>query len=97
MALSIGLAKNLYMQINNQKSVTVSVVSHGHSGLVRSMIDSLAAAGDPWVSRVVITSNAPSLDDFPVVPRDGLRFDVQRIDNAQARGFGANHNQAFKQ
>lgn len=97
MALAIGLAKSPYMQANNQKSVTVSVVSHGHSGLVRSMIDSLAASGGPLVARVVITSNAPSLDDFPDMPVDGLRFDVQRTDNAQARGFGANHNQAFKQ
>lgn len=85
------------MQVNNQKSVTVSVVSHGHSGLVRSMIDSLAAAGSPLVSRLVITSNVPSLDDFPDRPAEGLSFEVQRTDNAQARGFGANHNQAFKQ
>lgn len=97
MALSMWLAKNLYMQVNNQKSVTVSVVSHGHSGLVRSMIDSLAASGCSWVSRVVITSNDPSLDDFSNMPAEGLPFDVQRTDNVQARGFGANHNQAFKQ
>ena len=97
MASSMWLVKSLYMQVNNQKSVTVSVVSHGHSGLVRSLIDSLVASGGPCVSRVVITSNVPSLDDFPNVHAEGLRFDVKRTDNAQAHGFGANHNHAFEQ
>ena len=85
------------MQVNKNRSVTVSVVSHSHSALVRSLIDSLVALGSPWVSRVVITSNAPALDDFQNMPIEGLGFDVKRIDNIQACGFGANHNQAFKQ
>lgn len=84
------------MNPDSKNTVTLSVVSHGHSALVRSMIDSLAALGGDCVSRFLITSNDPSLDDFPDEPLQGFPFIIQRSDNVQVRGFGANHNQAFK-
>lgn len=85
------------MSPNSQKLVTISAVSHGHSGLVQALIESLAASGCLGIARMVITSNVPALDEFSTVPVNGVFFDVEYIKNTKALGFGANHNQAFKQ
>lgn len=84
------------MEKTTDNKVTVSVISHGHSALVLSMVDSLASLGGEGVSRFIVTSNDPSLDDFLNARFQGLPFLVHRIDNKEIQGFGTNHNQAFK-
>lgn len=68
--------------------VTVSIVSHGHGGMVSALIDQLRACPD--VGEVIVTRNVP--ETFRP-PEDTL---VRVIDNETPKGFGANHNTAFR-
>ena len=78
--------------IENSTQVTVSIVSHGHGALVSSLLADLAKHCGPAVS-VVLTLNMPeSLE----VDEAGYPFTLKIIRNASPRGFGANHNAAFK-
>ena len=80
------------------KSVTLSVVSHGHSGLIRALVEALNGLSADWISKVVVTSNSPLLDDFSGLfqGEHSFPFALERIENAKPLGFGANHNQAFR-
>lgn len=75
-----------------QTPLTLSVVSHGQSALIRALIKDLSrlALGN---IELVITVNIPE-DESPF--RD-LPFPTRIIRNATAKGFGANHNAAFEQ
>lgn len=74
--------------------VTVSIVSHGHDADVARLLASLDRhlVPDGAEVRIVLTENLP--------PREGAapasRFDLHRIVNPRPKGFGANHNQAFR-
>lgn len=73
--------------------IVVSVVSHGQSALVRSLLADIAA----WCKadvRIVLTVNVPE-----VLPLDisGYSLPIEVIQNEQPKGFGTNHNQAFHQ
>ena len=74
------------------KPVTVSIVSHGQLELIRPLLEQLNALSAAMVDKVVLTINIPEPDLLA-----GLRFGfpVERIENSVAKGFGANHNQAF--
>ncbi len=78
------------MQDMQEKPITVSIVSHGHGRMVSSLIESLQARC-PEVCEVIITQNVADSAQLPELP--GLRL----IDNRRPKGFGANHNNAFKQ
>ena len=80
------------MSTENSALVTVSVVSHGHGVLVSSLLADLAKHCGPTVS-VVLTLNIP---EPPPVGEAGYPFALRIIRNASPRGFGANHNTAFK-
>lgn len=73
--------------------VTVSVVSHGQQALIRPLVRDL----DRWcagsVARILLTVNKPE----PAIDTRGLRIPITELHNAKPRGFGSNHNTAFRQ
>lgn len=71
-------------------TVTVSVVSHGHGSLVANLLSDLAAL-DRVELDVVVTLNVP--EDLSAVPRALVG---ELIHNSSPKGFGANHNAAFR-
>ena len=73
-------------------AVTLSVVSHGQIGLVNQLLQDLAADVAPGL-RVILTRNIAEAE--PIVP-PGWRHHLVVIDNRSPRGFGANHNAAFR-
>ena len=78
------------------RCVTLSVVSHGHAVLIRALIEALAGTSGEWISKVVVTNNLPSLDNFAdLAGWSSYPFALKVINNAKPLGFGANHNQAF--
>lgn len=70
--------------------VTVSIVSHGHGALLPGLLEDLAAC--PEISAVVLTRNIAEPDNVRARPE---RLKV--IDNLRPKGFGANHNAAFRE
>jgi GT2 family glycosyltransferase len=75
------------------KPVTVSIVSHGHLALVRELLAQLDQHCPQVIEKVVLTINIPEHD---ALAERTYRFPIERIENASAKGFGANHNHAFK-
>jgi N-acetylglucosaminyl-diphospho-decaprenol L-rhamnosyltransferase len=71
--------------------ITVSVVSHGHADLVSALLEDLARY--PEVTRIVVTRNVPEVD---IVVPPVLRERLMMVENPVPRGFGANHNAAFR-
>lgn len=71
------------------KGITVSIVSHGHGALLPGLLADLSFC--PEVVKVIVTRNIPE----PVleVAKPGW---LVVIDNPTPKGFGANHNSAFK-
>jgi N-acetylglucosaminyl-diphospho-decaprenol L-rhamnosyltransferase len=80
-----------------EKKLTISIVSHGHINYVVAFANQLAAIPEHCPIELIITANSPVLDDFNIAafPRDP-RTDITLIKNTIQRGFGANHNHAFK-
>ncbi|HEX4984468.1 MAG TPA: glycosyltransferase family 2 protein [Burkholderiales bacterium] len=72
--------------------VAVSIVSHGHGTLVTALLADLAAHCGDSIS-VVLTLNVPE----PLAPDAALPFPVALVRNPAPKGFGANHNAAFRQ
>lgn len=71
------------------RSVTVSIVSHGHGALLPGLLEDLAAC--PEIAAVVLTRNVAE----PNLALTGLAH-LTIIDNPRPKGFGANHNAAFR-
>lgn len=68
--------------------LSLSIVSHAHGDMVCRLIeDSLAY---PDVKQIIVTQNIPETLHLPISPK------VLLIRNDAPKGFGANHNQAFK-
>jgi N-acetylglucosaminyl-diphospho-decaprenol L-rhamnosyltransferase len=76
-----------------REALLVSVVSHLHGALVRPLLEDLARC-EPLGMRVVLTLNVPEALPFE---RSAFPFPLEVVRNAAPRGFGANHNAAFKQ
>lgn len=71
--------------------LSLSVVSHGQSALVRQLLDDLVRLSPPDIE-VILTINIPEEEHgFPACP-----FPLRFIRNAAPKGFGANHNAAFR-
>ncbi len=66
----------------------LSVVSHGHGEMVYKLIEHILTF--PEVEKVVLTLNIP--ENLPKISDSR----VEIITNKMPKGFGANHNQAFK-
>jgi len=67
--------------------ITISVVSHGHGEMLKSLLGRLLEFAE--VSKVVVTHNIP--DAFTSITNNR----VLHIHNPIPKGFGANHNKAF--
>ncbi len=73
-------------------SCTISIVSHGHGEMIDQLLQDLAGPRMGAV-RIILTSNIPE----PEVWHETLaQFHHHIIRNAAPRGFGANHNAAFR-
>jgi len=73
--------------------ISISLVSHGQGQLVRQILNDLTRIIKPVEFEVILTKNIPeslnlSLDEFP--------YNIRLIENSRPKGFGANHNAAFK-
>ena len=66
----------------------VSVVIHGHESMLSALLEKLL--GFPEVSRIIITFNIPSACEISSNER------LVIINNPEPKGFGQNHNEAFK-
>lgn len=76
--------------MTHSAQITLSIVSHGQSSLIRSLLTDLAKqAFDNF--EVLITINLPEDES----PYQGHSFPVRIIRNGTPKGFGANHNAAF--
>ena len=73
-------------------NITLSIVSHGQNALVNQLLEDIQRHCADRVA-LVLTENIP--DPTPLAT-DGLTCPVQRIVKHQIKGFGANHNAAFK-
>jgi N-acetylglucosaminyl-diphospho-decaprenol L-rhamnosyltransferase len=69
-------------------SITVSIVSHGHARWVQRLVPQVLAC--PQVAHLILTRNIAEEIGLPSDSR--LSF----VDNMAAKGFGANHNAAFR-
>ncbi len=69
-------------------SVAVSIVSHGHGKMVSALIEQLRNC--PEVGQVIVTQNVP--EEIRFAPDDLVGV----IENPSPKGFGANHNAAFR-
>lgn len=67
---------------------TISIVSHGHAALIRTLLDDLAGQDGIANWFVLVTINIPETFET----RDGLNLKIIRNDTP--KGFGANHNAA---
>jgi N-acetylglucosaminyl-diphospho-decaprenol L-rhamnosyltransferase len=76
-----------------REALLVSVVSHLHGALLRPLLEDLARCETRGM-RVVLTLNVP--EDLPFEP-GAFPFPLQVLRNAAPRGFGTNHNAAFKE
>ena len=71
--------------------VHVSVVSHGHGGLIRDLLRDLAQASRVKLE-VTVTLNVA--EPLALDPGESP-YPLTIVENASPRGFGANHNAAF--
>ena len=74
-------------------SITISIVSHGPLALVQPLLEQLDRYSRTSTAKVVLTLNIPEPD---VLAGRTWGFEIERIENASPKGFGANHNQAFE-
>ena len=73
--------------------LTLSVVSHNHDAHIKNLLLDLAKLQRKDF-RLVLTLNLPEELSLDIA---ALPFDVTIIQNQTPKGFGANHNAAFKQ
>lgn len=74
------------------RNCTISIVSHGHGEMIKLLLQDLAGPHVGTV-RIIVTCNIPEQE----VWREELSaFDHHIIRNATPKGFGANHNSAFR-
>jgi len=73
--------------------LTISIVSHGQRAMVGELFADLARLRPRGVGKLILTLNRP--EELPA-GIESLPFEVQVLRNERARGFGANHNRAFK-
>lgn len=73
--------------------ISISVVSHGQGDLVGRVLADLAGFVDATRFEVILTKNIPERLPFPL---ESLPFPVKILENVAPKGFGANHNAAFR-
>jgi N-acetylglucosaminyl-diphospho-decaprenol L-rhamnosyltransferase len=76
----------------SERAITISIVSHRQNALVNSLLGDIErSCSDDAL--VVLTENAP--DTVPLATK-GLTYPVEIVRNGRVKGFGANHNAAFR-
>lgn len=75
-----------------QRIITLSVVSHNQAELLENFLQTIdeTGAGD-YLHEVIVTNNLPEDVTFNLKSTP-----IRIINNDNPKGFGANHNQAFK-
>ncbi len=73
------------------EDLSISIVSHGHGPIVRKLLLDLQPIMQNG-GQVLLTLNIPEDESFLV----GLPFQPELIRNDLIKGFGENHNEAFK-
>lgn len=73
--------------------VTLSVISHGHTEEIETLLQDIARSKIRNLAQIVITLNLS--EERPRVPR-GIDVPIHWCGNPFPKGFGANHNSAFR-
>lgn len=73
------------------QEITVSIVSHNHSQLIDVLVYQLSKFPQ-HIAKIIITNNT---NDICLIG-EHYPFEVTQIHNKNPKGFGANHNQAFR-
>ena len=73
--------------------ISISIVSHGQGELVGQALADLARFPVPLHAEIVLTLNIPETLPFAV---EDFPYPVKVVENASPKGFGANHNAAFR-
>ena len=68
--------------------ICVSIVSHGHDRMLPALVEQLL--GFTEVAEIILTFNIPSQGTLAVEER------VTILNNSEPKGYGSNHNEAFK-
>lgn len=71
---------------------SISIVSHGQGSLIQSLLSDIRSF-TPAPSQIIITLNIPENIDYI---NDYADLPILLIENALPKGFGDNHNSAFK-
>lgn len=81
--------------MSKKPDVSLSVISHGQMGLVTQLLEDLQeyCSGGPLEIEVILTLNIFEEIQFRT---GGFSFDIRIIRNLFPKGFGANHNSAFR-
>ena len=82
------------MSVDQRKKISISIVSHAQGSLIRNLLSDLQALGKSLYDlEILLTINIPEDEAFVAeFPSLSLRI----IRNIHPKGFGANHNAAFK-
>ncbi len=73
------------------KVVTISIISHNQNDMVNCLLSDLESF--PEVGGIILTHNKPEQE---IIIPSKLQSIVKIIHNTSEKGFGANHNSAFK-
>ena len=73
--------------------VSISVVTHGQGDLASEVLADLSRFSDLVPIEVILTKNIPERLPFSV---EDLPYPVKIVENVAPKGFGANHNAAFR-
>lgn len=79
--------------MSSSESITVSIVSHGQQALILPLLEQLRQHCAAWIAQVVLTTNIPEPDQCSAT---NWPFPLVHIVNTSPRGFGSNHNAAFR-
>jgi hypothetical protein len=73
--------------------ISISIISHRQMSLVRQLLADLQTYCPAANIEIILTLNVPEAFDFDAA---SLPFPFLCIDNPASKGFGANHNAAFR-
>lgn len=73
--------------------ISISIVSHGQGAMINKVLDDLAKLSQSHHIEVILTINIK--EHWPLYEAS-FPFKVRKIFNSKPKGFGENHNSAFK-
>ena len=72
---------------------SISIVSHSQAELARALLDDISNLGETLSAEILFTVNIE--ESLPFTP-DDCHHEIKIIRNTVPKGFGANHNYAYK-